>query len=196
MRAPALLIVLVLTLAAYAPAADSARFQLPAFPSPTFVLEGSSPVEIGAVRLVRELHRGGLRSTEKVLDLADADYALLRSDSLGYMAGWLETACQAVGAKVQTLRQGSYDGTVFARLLSVVTSLAVLRDRGPKLALPIGVVGCTRKAAWGELPADGREDAYVVIVTESGILVYDPPTRQLAPLSEFPNRDSIIRIRI
>jgi hypothetical protein len=192
----ALLLAPLLASATPAFAADAAAFRLPAFPAPTFVLEGSSPVEIGAVRLVRELHRGGLRSTDKVLDLADADYALLRSDSLGYFAGWLERATEAVGAKVQASRRSSYDGTVFARLLSVVSSLAVLRDRGPRLAVPIGVVACTRRAAWGELPADGREDAYVVFVTEAGIVVYDPPTRQIAPLAEFPNRDSITRIRI
>lgn len=194
MRALAVAIFLLVT--AGGAAAEGGRFQLPAFPKPTFVQEGSSPVEVGPVRLVRELHRGGLRSTDKVLDLADADYALLRSDCLGYLAGWLETACAAVGAKVGTIRQGSYDGTMFARLLNVVASLAVLRDRGPKLALPIGVVACRRKVVWGELPADGREDAYVLFVTEAGIMVYDPPTRQLATLSEFPNRESIFRIRL
>ena len=73
--------------------------------------------------------------------------------------------------------------------------MAALRENESKLAIPVGVMICERKAVWGDLPGDGATDAYVVFATDGGILVYDPPTRQLANLSEFPNKARILRIR-
>ena len=84
---------------------------------------------------------------------------------------------------------------MFARLLGVATSLAALRQGDITLAMPIGVLTCRRDTAWGDLPGDGEEDAYVIFATDAGILVYDPPTRQLAPLADFPNKAHISRIR-
>jgi hypothetical protein len=35
----------------------------------------------------------------------------------------------------------------------------------------------------------------VLFATDTGILVYDPPTRQLTALADFPNKASISHIR-
>jgi ligand-binding sensor domain-containing protein len=35
----------------------------------------------------------------------------------------------------------------------------------------------------------------MLIATERGLLVYDPPTRQLSELSKFPNQDDIFKIQ-
>ena len=125
----------------------------------------------------------------------DADYALLRSDSLGGLAAWLEAACHAVGFDLRQARDRSYDGTVFARLLGVATSLAALREKKISLAMPIGVMICQRRAVWSDLPGDGSDDAYVLFATDAGMLVYDPPTRQLTSLADFPNKEKILKIR-
>ena len=168
--------------------------RLPGFPVPVLVREGGAPKEFGATRLLRELHRGGIHGSGN-FETMDADYALLRSDSLGNLAAWLESACGAVDYDLLKARAKGYDGAVFARLLGVATSLAALRQGDITLAMPIGVLTCRRDTAWGDLPGDGEEDAYVIFATDAGILVYDPPTRQLAPLADFPNKAHISRIR-
>lgn len=171
-----------------------ASLKLPAFPLPALVRDGGPPKEFSSTRLLRELHRGGVHNSER-FEALDSDYALLRSDSLGTLAAWLEAACQSVGFDLLQARGRSYDGTVFARLLSVATSLAALRERDITLAMPVGVLVCQRAAAWGDLPGDGAPDAYVLFATDNGILVYDPPTRQLTALADFPNKASISHIR-
>jgi len=168
--------------------------QLPAFPVPALVRDGGPPKEISSMRLLRDLYRGGVKASDN-FEAVDSDYALLRGESLGNLAAWLESACKSVGLELKLARAGSYDGVVFARLLAVGTSLAALREKDIRLAMPIGVLICQRDAAWGDLPADGAEDAYVIFATDSGMLVYDPPTRQLAALSDFPNKARISRIR-
>jgi hypothetical protein len=174
--------------------AATGEIHLPAFPTPALVLNGAIPKEHSSLHLLRQLHRGGVHGSAN-LETLDADYALLRMDSLGALAGWLEAACLAVDVNVLQARSRAYDGTIFARLLGVATSLAALRENEFKLAIPVGVMICERKAVWGDLPGDGATDAYVVFATDGGILVYDPPTRQLANLSEFPNKARILRIR-
>lgn len=168
--------------------------QLPAFPMPALVRDGGSPKEFSATRLLRELHRGGVHGSGN-FETLDADYALLRGDSLGVLAAWLESACSAVDFNLLQARARGYDGTVFARLLSVATSLAALRQSDITLAMPIGVMTCQRQSAWGDLPGDGAEDAYVIFATDTGIMVYDPPTRQLTTLEDFPNKAGISHIR-
>lgn len=175
-------------------ATAAGNLQLPAFPLPVLVRDGGPPKEFSSNRLLRELHRGGVHNSES-FEAFDNDYALLRGDSLGSLAAWLESACQTIGFDLLRARTQSYDGAVFARLLSVATSLAALRERGIRLAMPIGVLICQRSRAWGDLPADGSTDAYVLFATDTGILVYDPPTRQLTGLADFPNKASISRIR-
>jgi hypothetical protein len=175
-------------------AAAPANFTLPAFPVPALVREGGPVKEISSLRLMRDLFKGGVKATDN-FEASDVDYALLRVDSLGNLAGWLETACKAVGLELPQARARAYDGVAFSRLLSVGTSLGALRESEIKLAMPVGVLVCRRDVVWGDLPADGADDAYVIFATDTGILVYDPPTRQLAALADFPNKARISRIR-
>ena len=189
-----LLSALLFLAAGLGPAAAPASLQLPAFPLPALVRDGGPPKEFSPVRLLRELHRGGVHGSDN-FETSDGDYALLRSDSLGTLAAWLEAACQSVGFDLLQARARDYDGAVFSRLLAVATSIAALRERDITLGMPIGVLVCHRDTVWGDLPADGADDAYVLFATDTGMLVYDPPTRQLTPLADFPNKARISRIR-
>jgi hypothetical protein len=170
-------------------------FRLPEFPLPSLVKdEYGSAKKIGFLTFLRELREGGLSSFDDV-DFVDDDYAVLESDSLRTLAAWLESASRCVGIDLQQARAGSYDGLEYARLLEVAASLASVRQHGPPLAMPIGVLVCKRRVAWGDLPGDGDRDAYVLIATERGLLVYDPPTRQLAELAKFPNGPDVFKIQ-
>lgn len=179
---------------AVAHGATSGKLELPAFPLPALVREGGATVEMTPTGLLRELHRGGVSGLGD-LETVDSDYGLLRRDSIGLMAAWLEGACQAVGFNLAAARQHPYDGGALARLLDVATGLAGLREHQFKLAVPIGTLVCERRTAWGDLPGDGALDAYIVFATEAGMVIYDPPTRQMANLADFPNRQRIRRIR-
>lgn len=175
------------------PAAES--FRLPAFPAPAVITEdGGTPTVTSPIRLLREMHRAGLRGFDR-LETMDGDYALLRSDSLGILTGWLDATCGALDYDLRQARARVYDGAVFARLLEVATSLNSLQRSQRALAMPIGVLYCQRATAWGVLPADGGADAYIVFATEKGIIVYDPPTRQMIPLADFPNKTKVSQIR-
>ena len=180
--------------AALARGGAPAPLELPAFPLPALAQEDGATIEVTPTRLLRELHRSGVHGLED-LETMDADYGLLRRDSLGMLAAWLEGACRAVGFNLAQARQQPYDGAALARLLTVATGIAALQKDGLPLAVPIGTLVCERRSAWGELPADGALDAYVVFATEAGVMIYDPPTRQLANLADFPNRQKIVRIR-
>lgn len=173
--------------------AADATLQLPPFPRADIVVQNGLPKEISSTRLLRELHKGGLTGFGN-LETMDADYVLLRKDTLGPLAAWLEATCTAVGFDLPGARKASYDGTVFGRLTSVGAALG----RGAaetKLALPIGLAFCRRQEAWGDVPGDRASDAYILLATEGGILVYDPPTRQFSTLVDFPNRKNITRVR-
>ncbi len=61
--------------------------------------------------------------------------------------------------------------------------------------MPIGILICRRRRDWGRLAGDGGRDAYALIATERGLMVYDPPTRQLVSLSQFPNASDILNIQ-
>ena len=193
-RAIILAALLTVLFAAGGRAAAPTMFSLPAFPVPALVRDGGLAKEISSMRLLRDLYKGGVKASDN-FEASDTDYALLRFDSLGNLAGWLETACKSVGLELPRARARAYDGVVFSRLLSVGTSLGALRESDIKLAMPVGVIVCQRDVVWGDLPADGAVDAYVIFATDTGILVYDPPTRQLAALADFPNKARISRIR-
>jgi hypothetical protein len=189
-RAACIFLILVAATRAAAPG----RLELPAFPVPSFVREDGATVEVTPTRILRELHKGGVRGLGN-LETVDSDYGLLRQDSLGVLAAWLESACRSVGFDLTQARQQPYDGSALARLLTVATNLAGLQAEGHALAAPIGTLVCERRSKWGDLPADGAIDAYVIFATEAGIMIYDPPSRQLTALNEFPNRERILRIR-
>jgi hypothetical protein len=193
MRRALLLFCLVMSgLRAATPAAE---LKLPSCPVPIFVEEGGSLKEISSTRLLRELFRGGVRNSEQ-FETVDQDYALLRSDNVSRFAAWLETSCKGLGFDLLQLRARVYDGGTFSRLLEVSASLAALQIKGHRaVAVPIGLMTCKRDAAWGELKRDGALDAYIIFATEAGILVYDPPTRQLVNLADFPNKAGIVRLR-
>jgi hypothetical protein len=170
-------------------------FLLPSFPAPSLVLNQFGEAKsIGFLSFLRQLQNGGVSGADDV-DMVDESYAVLKSDSLTTLAAWLESACRCVGVDLTQARQGAYDGMVYARLLEVGTSLAELRAASRALAIPIGVVICRRRQAWGDIPGDGARDAYLLIATERGLLVYDPPTRQLAELSDFPNNSEVFKVQ-
>lgn len=189
-----LCLILLMAVPGLSAVAQSGGLQLPAFPLPALVRDGSMPKEFSSTRLLREVHRGGVHGSEN-FEASDADYALLKGGALGSLAAWLESVCRAVDFDLLQARTRGYDGAIFARLLTVGTSLAALREKDVTLAMPIGVLTCKRAVPWGELPGDGADDAYIVFATEDGILVYDPPTRQLSPLADFPNKARVTRIR-
>lgn len=189
----------LLMLFAYFPlalsAAPSLNMHMPEFPLPALVRDDFGETRaIGFLKFLRELQKGGIQGLDEV-EFVDNDYAMIKSDSLATLAAWLEAACQSVGIDLLRARSGNYDGVVYARLLEVATSLASVRENGKPLAMPIGVLMCKRGQAWGDLPADGGRDAYVLIATERGVLIYDPPTRQMAALSDFPNSSDVFKIQ-
>jgi len=187
----------VLLLAVWAPRAGgrATGFSMPFFPLPKLARdEFGQARRIGFLSFLRELHSGGVRRTEEV-DFLDNDYGVIENDSLPLLAAWLESTCRSVGFRLNEARRGSYDGTVAARLLEIGASLAAARGPDSGLAMPIGIVICTRRNEWGALPADGGRDAYALIVTDQGLMIYDPPTRQLVGLSQFPNSAEILNIQ-
>ena len=188
-----LVTVMVGTIGALLPAREG--MSLPRFPAPALVLDDYGGVKrINFLTFMREVRSGGVRRLEDI-DFVDHDYAVLQSHSLAALAAWLEAACRCVDVDLPHARTGSYNGQEYARLLEVATSLAIMREHGKQLAVPIGVMLCTRREAWGDLPGDGDRDAYMLIATERGLLVYDPPTRQLSELSKFPNHDGVFKIQ-
>jgi hypothetical protein len=177
------------------PAIAADGLSLPKFPAPRLVQDDFGGTKrIGLLTFLREVRGGGLRKLEDI-DFVDREYAVLQSASLATLAAWLEAACRCVDVDLPRARSGNYNGLEFARLLQVATSLALMREGGRQLAVPIGVMLCTRREAWGDLPGDGSRDAYMLIATERGLLVYDPPTRQLSELSRFPNHDGVFKIQ-
>jgi len=169
--------------------------RLPQFPLPDLVRNDYGEAKrIGFLSFLRELRDGGVAGLEDV-DFVDENYAVLNSSSLATLAAWLEATCTGIGIDLRHARAGRYDGQMYARLLEVATSLAMERKHGKPLAMPIGVMICRRRQAWGDLPGDGERDAYMLIATERGLLVYDPPTRQLSELSQFPNNADVFKIQ-
>ena len=170
-------------------------FQLPQFPVPEVVQSDFGATRrVGLLWLMHGLQEGGVHGFVDV-DMVDENYAMLRSTSLPSLSAWLEMASKGVGVDVSQARKGAYNGAAYARLLEVATSLAMLRSHGKPLAIPIGVMICKRTRDWGDLPGNGERDAYMLIATERGLLIYDPPTRQLCELSEFPNKTTVYKIQ-
>jgi len=151
---------------------------------------------IGLLSFMRQLYSGGVTGhSVDDLSLLDTDYAVIDSRSLPFLAAWLEATCRAVAYNLNEARQGTYDGTVAARLLEIGTTLAAVRAGTGGLAMPIGFLICIRHKQWGSLPGDDARDAYALIATERGLEVYDPPTRQIVGLSQFPNTADILNIQ-
>lgn len=169
---------------------------MPDFPLPKFATDRYGQAEeIGVIRLLRELHRGGVRGSGN-FEAADSDYVVVSSDSLGLLSAWLEAACKSGGIQLPLARLRPYDGTVYASLLETATNIAAARHTQRTLAVPVGVMICTRRKPWGTLPGDGERDAYVIIATERGFVVFDPPTRQSALLADYPNNSEVLKIRL
>ncbi len=171
------------------------ELRMPQFPMPELVTDDfGATKQIGFLKFLHELQKSGVQGLDDV-EFLDSSYAVLKSDCLPVLAAWLEAACRSVGVELPLARKGPYDGTVFARLLEVGASLAAVREHGKPLAMPIGLMICKRQHDWGDLGGDGQVDAYVLMETDRGLLVYDPPTRQLVELSQFPNTVDILRIQ-
>ena len=169
--------------------------RLPKFPLPALVQNDFGETRrVGFLHFLVELQNGGVAKLDDI-EFVDENYALIKSASLAMLAAWLEATCSCIGVELRQARAGQYDGMVYARLLEIATSLAEMREHGEPLAIPIGVLICKRRQAWGDLPGDGQRDAYILIATERGLLVYDPPTRQLSALSQFPNNSDVFKIQ-
>jgi len=170
---------------------------MPVFQMPRLAEDQFGQIKrIGLLSFMRQLYSGGVTGhSVDDLNLLDTDYAVIDSRSLPLLAGWLEATCRAVTYNLSDARQGTYDGTVIARLLEIGTSLAAVRESSSGLAMPIGFLICTRHKPWGSLPGDDERDAYALIATERGLEVYDPPTRQIVGLSQFPNTANILNIQ-
>jgi hypothetical protein len=177
-------------------AADTATsVSLPGFPLPRYAQSKYGGKDTaGFLRFMRELHKGGVPVAEPI-ELADSSYAIIDSTCIPLLSAWLEEASKSVGVDLAQARSRSYDGSVYARLLEVVTSIATVKHFEEMEAVPIGMLLCKRSKAWGSLPGDGQRDAYILIATEKGFLVFDPPTRQLSTLGEYPNTADVLKIR-
>src|SRR5581483_3880748 len=151
--------------------------------------------EVGVTRLLRELQIGGVRVGDD-FNAADSDYVLVSGESMGLLSAWLEAAVRSAGVQLPIARLRPYDGAVYANLLEVATSIAASRGQRSTLAIPVGVIICDRKKPWGDLPGDGQRDAYILVATERGFLVFDPPTRQVVMLADYPNHSSVVKVRI
>ena len=185
-------------LAGAAVAADprGAAITLPDFPLPRFATDRYGQAEeIGPIRLLRELQRGGVRGSGN-FEAADRDYVVVSSDALGLLSAWLEAACKSGGIELPLARLRPYDGAVYASLLETATNLAAARQAKRTLAIPVGVMICTRRKPWGTLPGDGERDAYVIVATERGFVVFDPPTRQTTLRADYPTNSEVVRIRL
>lgn len=182
--------------AAMAANAPAGTITMPDFPLPKFATNSYGQAEqVTVIRLLRELHRGGVHGSDN-FDAQDSDYVMVSSGSLGLLSAWLEAACKAGNIQLPLARLRPYDGAVYANLLEAATNIAAARQTKRAFAIPLGVMICTRKKPWGALPGDGERDAYVVLATERGFVVFDPPTRQTALLADYPNNSEVVRIRL
>lgn len=189
--------ILVVSAICAAPASTpDATIVMPDFPLPALAVDpyGGTP-EASSTRLLRDLFKGGVRSLE-VFETVDTEYVLLSSRSLGLLSAWLEAACKSIGVDVARARTQPYNGVVYAEFLEVATSIAANRKLPSARAIPIGVMICRRRKPWGALPGDGARDAYVLIATEHGFVVYDPPTRQCVTLANHPNNSEVLKVRM
>jgi hypothetical protein len=192
---PAIVLAVLLALPWPRTAAGGPSFSMPVFPLPVLVRDQFGQAKrIGFLTFLRALNAGGVRSVDDV-DFLDSDYAMIESSSLPLLAAWLEATCASVGLNLPEARLGAYDGSVAARLMGIGATLAGVRAKATGLAMPIGLVICARGNKWGSLPDDRSRDAYALIATEKGLMVYDPPTRQLVGLADFPNTAEILNIQ-
>jgi hypothetical protein len=195
-RRIALWLLAIAPLALRAADAPANAIKLPDFPLPKFATNSYGQVEqVSVIRLLRELHRGGVHGSDH-FDAADSEYVVVASASLGLLSAWLEAACKAGNIQLPLARLRPYDGTVYAGLLESATHIAAARQTKRAFAIPLGVMICKRTKPWGALPGDGERDAYVVLATENGFVVFDPPTRQTALLADFPNNSEVLKIRL
>ena len=198
MRAAAILLLAIslpLVAGEGAPAA-APTIKFPDFPLPKFALDEYGQTQrMSMLKLLRLLQQGGVHGMDN-FEAANSDYLAVSSDSLGLMSAWLESACRSAGIQLEMARLRSYDGAVYANLLEVATSIAASRKVASDASVAVGVLYCTRDKPWGLLSGNGERDAYIIFATEIGFMVYDPPTRQLVSLAEFPNNESVLKVRI
>jgi hypothetical protein len=169
---------------------------MPDFPLPKFAVNRyGQPEEMGMLRLYRDLRRSGVSGMEN-FETSDNDYAMVASESLGLFSAWLEAACKSGGIELPQARLRSYNGAVYAGLLETATNIAASRHKQQALAVPVGVMICTRRKPWGVLPGDGERDAYVLVATERGFVIFDPPTGQSSLLADYPNNSEVLRVRL
>lgn len=169
---------------------------MPDFPLPKFAINRyGQPESMGMLRLFGDLRRGGVRGMDN-FEMSDNDYAMVASESLGLFAAWLDAACKSAGIELPQARSQAYNGAVYAGLLETATNIAASRQKQQALAVPVGVMICTRRKPWGVLPGDGARDAYVLVATERGFVVFDPPTGQAALLADYPNNSEVERVRL
>ncbi len=169
--------------------------EMPDFPLPAFAMDDAGrPQEMGMIRIVRGLQKGGVTNMENLVAV-DNQYAVISSDCLPMLSAWLEMVSQSIGIDLKRVRTQTYDGGVYGQLLEVATTIATVRQTDYGLAVPIGVMTCKRSSTWGSLPGDGKRDAYLLIATDQGFLVYDPPTEQAALLANYPNHSGILKIQ-
>ena len=178
------------------PPGPATQINFPDFPLPKFATDEYGHTQrMGLLRMRRDLQKGGIHGTDS-LQAADTEYLMVSSQSLGLLSAWLEASCKSAGIQMELARLRAYDGAVYANLLQVATSIAAARKSSTDAAIPVGVMICKRDKPWGVLSGNGEQDAYIVVATEQGFMVFDPPTRQLVSLADYPNNATVLKIRI
>jgi len=75
----------------------------------------------------------------------------------------------------------------YIMFLSSVANFQIAKYYNIKSSALIGILVATNIEPWGAIPASGKNMSYMIVLSDSSMLVYDIVTKQLCKIYDFPN---------
>lgn len=129
-----------------------------------------------------------------IVELEDLNYFVLQEPWFDKKLQWFRWLMDQVGITPEQLRSQNFDGDNVARLWMTVAEAQLSLDFDLPAQIPIGYIRMRCEQPWETIPGDGKDRNFLLLMTDSGYLVFCPHAGHRSFLKTHPNRASALRI--
>jgi hypothetical protein len=159
-------------------------------PPPQFTTQKGKPDLLTRGKILQKIQKN--YPSVKHIEIKDNSYVYITREWLEELITWgdrhITEHTQRIGEDHIDLKGYTQ---VFSMLLNSAANLAFADRYNIKGSVLLGLMVAENKVSWGPLKGDGEPYDYLIAMTDKGVLVYDPRSKQFCHMHEFPNRHAI-----
>ena len=154
-------------------------------PKPQIIARGTKPRLMPAGYLKLQIRKQLPELEELVIN--DKNYVYISKEWFLQMNDWTRRFIQEQVPNLDSKNLPTVYRESYIMFLSSITNFQIAKYYNIKSSALIGILVATNIEPWGLIPASGENMSYIIVLSESSMLVYDIVTKQLCKIYDFPN---------